>query len=214
MRYDQENAFVLHARPYRETSLLVELLTAQHGRIGLLARGVTGPRRQLLRAALQPLQWIRVDAVQRGELARLNAAEAVDYYMSIFKDAKKGTTAYYANDSHGKKAGEVLTVEFEIRGQKFLALNAGPEFTFTEAVSIIVECDSQEEIDHYWNSLTVNGGQEVQCGWLKDKYGLSWQITPAALPQLITKNPKKVFEVIMNSVKLNLPDLEAAANSR
>lgn len=96
MRYDQENAFVLHARPYRETSLLVELLTAQHGRIGLLARGVTGPRRQMLRAALQPLQWIRFDAVQRGELARLNTAEAVDAAPRLTGDAALG--AFYLNE--------------------------------------------------------------------------------------------------------------------
>jgi len=96
LRYDQENAFVLHARAYRETSLLVELLTARHGRIGLLARGVTGPRRQMLRAALQPLQWIRFDAVQRGELARLNAADAVDAAPRLVGDA--ALAAFYLNE--------------------------------------------------------------------------------------------------------------------
>lgn len=96
MRFDQENAFVLHTRPYRETSLLVELLTAQHGRIGLLARGVLGPRRQLLRAALQPLQWIRFDAVQRGDLARLNTAEAVDAAPRLVGDA--ALAAFYLNE--------------------------------------------------------------------------------------------------------------------
>ncbi|AXK72300.1 DNA repair protein RecO [Lysobacter sp. TY2-98] len=96
MRYVQENAFVLHARPYRETSLLVELLTAQYGRIGLLARGVTGPRRQLLRAALQPLQWIRFDAVQRGELAQLANGEAVDAAPRLVGDAALG--AFYLNE--------------------------------------------------------------------------------------------------------------------
>ncbi|GAB6197239.1 DNA repair protein RecO [Lysobacter xanthus] len=96
MRYAQENAFVLHARPYRETSLLVELLTAQYGRIGLLARGVTGPRRQLLRAALQPLQWIRFDAMQRGELAQLNSADAVDAAPRLVGDA--ALAAFYINE--------------------------------------------------------------------------------------------------------------------
>ena len=96
MRYDQENAFVLHTRPYRETSVLAELLTATHGRIGLLARGVTGPRRQLLRAALQPLQWIRFDAVQRGELAQLNSADAADAAPRLVGDA--ALAAFYVNE--------------------------------------------------------------------------------------------------------------------
>ncbi|MGY4515635.1 DNA repair protein RecO [Lysobacter sp. HA18] len=96
MRYAQENAFVLHARPYRETSLLLELLTAQYGRIGMLARGVTGPRRQLLRAALQPLQWIRFDAVQRGELAQMANAEAVDAAPRLIGDA--ALAAFYLNE--------------------------------------------------------------------------------------------------------------------
>ena len=95
-RYIEENAFVLHARPYRETSLLLEVLTAQHGRIGLLARGVTGPRRQMLRAALQPLQWIRFDALQRGELARLTGAEAVDAAPRLVGDA--ALAAFYVNE--------------------------------------------------------------------------------------------------------------------
>lgn len=142
------------------------------------------------------------------------AKEAVDFYLSVFKDAKKGETQYYTEDTFGRKEGEVLTIEFELRNQKFLALNAGPEFKFNESVSFIIHCDTQEEIDYYWAALTANGGEESQCGWLKDPYGVSWQITPTILPKLLAKDPetsKRVFAVVKNSVKLDIAQLEAAA---
>src|SRR5205809_188288 len=119
-----------------------------------------------------------------------NAEEAVDYYVSVFKDVKKGEIVRWTGEGPGV-AGSVLTVAFSIFGQEFVALNGGPQFKFTEAVSFVINCDTQEEIDYYWNTLTKDG-EESMCGWLKDKYGLSWQITPRALISMIgDKNQKK-----------------------
>ena len=110
--------------------------------------------------------------------------------------------------------GTVLTVTFELDGQEFLALNGGPQFRFTEAVSLVVNCEDQKEIDFYWSKLLEGGGEESQCGWLKDRYGLSWQITPKAIAKMITdKDPAKVSRVmqaLMPMVKLDLAKLEAA----
>jgi predicted 3-demethylubiquinone-9 3-methyltransferase (glyoxalase superfamily) len=115
-----------------------------------------------------------------------NAAEAaVKYYLSIFKDGKIINTTYYPSADSNELAsfqtdfaGKVLTIEFEILGMRLIAINAGPYFNFTEAISLMIPCSDQAEIDYYWNSLTANGGAESMCGWLKDKFGLSWQICP------------------------------------
>jgi len=128
------------------------------------------------------------------------AEEAVNFYASIFKDAKIKNVARYSEAAAkvaGRPAGSVVTVSFEIAGQSYLALNGGPIFKFTEAVSFIVNCETQEEVDYYWEKLT-EGGDEVQCGWLKDKYGLSWQITPTALGEMMSgKEPAKTERMMM-----------------
>lgn len=144
-----------------------------------------------------------------------NAEEAADFYCSVFKDAKKHT-AITDDVSGSAPKGKPLTVSFELFGQTFVALNGGPQFAFTEAVSFVVNCDTQEEIDYYWNALT-QGGQPSRCGWLKDKFGLSWQVVPRSLSQLLgDKDPAKagrVMQALMQMDKLNLPALEAAYRS-
>ena len=108
-----------------------------------------------------------------------------------------------------------MTAAFELEGQKFTALNGGPQFKFTEAISFVVNCETQEEIDYFWEKLSSNGGQEVQCGWVKDKYGLSWQIVPTILPQLISGDPQKsnrVMQALMQMKKLNIAELQLAAD--
>lgn len=116
------------------------------------------------------------------------AEEAAQFYTSIFQDAEIGTISRFGNEGfeyHGKPEGTAMTVDFRLNQMKFIALNGGPKFKFNEAVSIVIYCDTQEEIDHYWTALTA-GGEEGPCGWLKDKYGVSWQITPAILPDYLT----------------------------
>ena len=119
-----------------------------------------------------------------------NAEEAARFYVSVFKDARIKQTTYYGSwsQSPAHPEGSVLTVMFEIKGQEFMALNGGSNFKFNEALSLMVLCEDQDEIDHYWNALAGpgSGGQEVECGWLKDKYGLSWQIAPADFPKWIS----------------------------
>ena len=120
-----------------------------------------------------------------------NAEEAANFYVSIFKDSKILSISRCGDAGPGPK-GSVLVVKFQINGQEFFGLNGGPRFKFTEAISFTVNCETQEEVDEYWNKLTQNGGQESQCGWLKDKFGLSWQITPIILGQMMTdKDAKK-----------------------
>src|SRR5215467_3273744 len=121
-----------------------------------------------------------------------NAEEAANFYVSVFKNSRILETTHYTDAGPAPK-GTVMTVEFELEGQQFTALNAGPTFKFNEAISLLVHCQSQEEVDYYWDKLTADGGQESACGWLKDKYGLSWQITPDALLTLIKdSDPAKV----------------------
>ncbi len=143
-----------------------------------------------------------------------NAEEAVNFYTSIFKNSKIGKILHYTKSTEevsGKKAGTVLTVEFQLNGQDFLALNGGPEFKFTEAISFIVNCETQEELDHYWKKLSEGGDEKAQiCGWLKDKYGVSWQIVPAALSEIIQKNPEKVMEALLKMKKLDINALKKA----
>lgn len=138
-----------------------------------------------------------------------NAEEAVEFYMTVFKNSRRLDAVRNTDDTPGPK-GSVLTIAFELDGQRFTALNGGPAFKFTEAISFFVRCDTQEEVDDYWSKLTA-GGSEIQCGWLKDKFGLCWQIVPARLPELI-KNPN-AMRAMMGMKKLDIAKLERAANS-
>ncbi len=117
------------------------------------------------------------------------AEEAANFYVSVFSNSRIGAISRYGKEGfeiHGKKEGTAMTVTFELNGQEFTALNGGPQFRFNEAISFQVGCKSQDDVDHYWNSLTGGGGEEGPCGWLKDKYGVSWQIVPDILPTLMT----------------------------
>ena len=108
------------------------------------------------------------------------AEEAAEFYLSVFKDGQRGRVGRYTEAGPGEP-GSVLAVEFTVNGQKFVGINGGPEFTFNEAISFQLHCADQDEVDYYWSRLTENGGQEVQCGWLKDRFGVSWQVVPAVL---------------------------------
>ncbi len=139
------------------------------------------------------------------------AEEAAAFYTSIFPNSSIGKVARYGEGAPLPK-GTVMTVEFLLDGQKFLALNGGPIFQFTEAVSFVVNCQSQEEVDHYWEKLTA-GGSEVQCGWLKDKFGLSWQVVPTLLGKLAGGDPKKagkMMQALMTMKKLDCQALQQA----
>jgi len=140
-----------------------------------------------------------------------NAEEAVDFYLSVFKNSRKLGEFRNPNDNPAGPKGKVVTISFELDGQKFTALNGGPHFKFTEAVSFFVRCEDQAEVDYYWSKLTADGGSESQCGWLKDKFGLSWQIVPARALDLI-KNPK-AMQAMMGMKKLDIAELERAAKS-
>ena len=141
------------------------------------------------------------------------AEEAAKFYVSIFKNSKLGNLSYYGEGAPLPK-GTVLTATFYLDGQEFMALNGGPVFKFNEAISFVVTCQTQQEIDDYWKKLIADGGKEVQCGWLKDKYGLSWQIVPAALGEMMKdKDPAKtnrVMSALMQMVKLDIGGLENA----
>jgi predicted 3-demethylubiquinone-9 3-methyltransferase (glyoxalase superfamily) len=141
-----------------------------------------------------------------------NAEEAVDHYVSIFKNAKKGKVARYGDAGPGPK-GSVMTVGFQLEGQEFTALNGGPQFKFTEAVSFVVHCKTQEEIDGYWDKLLAGGGKVQACGWLKDRFGLSWQIVPTVLPELMSDPAKanKVMKALLQMKKLEIAALKRAA---
>jgi predicted 3-demethylubiquinone-9 3-methyltransferase (glyoxalase superfamily) len=134
------------------------------------------------------------------------AEAAAKFYVSVFRDGKLGKPMY----EPGSK--KVLVMPFEIQGQEFSALNGGPQFKFNESVSFVVHCKDQKEIDYYWDKLTADGGEESMCGWLKDKYGLSWQITPDRLLELM-RGPKagKVMQAFMKMRKFDLATLERAA---
>jgi len=149
------------------------------------------------------------------------AEEAANFYTSLFKNSKIGRILRYteeAAEAAGRPVGSVLTIEFEIEGQKFVALNGGPLFRFSESVSFVVNCETQEEVDYFWEKLTADGGEESQCGWLKDKFGLSWQITPTVLIDMLhDKDPGKA-ERVMNAMlqmqKIEIPKLKAAYDGK
>lgn len=142
-----------------------------------------------------------------------NGEDAARFYTSIFKNSRMGAISHYGEGQPLPK-GTVLTVEFQLNGQEFLALNGGPVFKFTEAISFVVNCDTQEEIDEYWEKLTSGGGTAVQCGWLKDKFGVSWQIVPAALEKWMHDNDQarteRVMQTLLTMVKLDMQRLQAA----
>jgi predicted 3-demethylubiquinone-9 3-methyltransferase (glyoxalase superfamily) len=142
------------------------------------------------------------------------AEEAASFYTSLLPDSRIDKVLRSPGDNPSAREGEVLTVEFTLAGQSFLGLNGGPQFRFTEAVSFIIECEDQAEVDRLWDALTADGGQPVQCGWLKDRYGLSWQITPKALPRLLAgpdkAGAKRAMEAMMEMVKIDVAALERA----
>ena len=140
------------------------------------------------------------------------AEEAAAFYIGIFPDSRIVNVTHYGPDMPGPE-GSVLTVEFELAGQTFVGINGGPQFTFDEAVSFEIRCQDQAEIDHYWDKLT-DGGEESQCGWLKDRYGLSWQVVPERWVELVTGDPEgaqRAFQAMMGMRKLDVAALEAAA---
>ncbi|NBD13747.1 VOC family protein [Corallococcus silvisoli] len=146
-----------------------------------------------------------------------NAEEAVNFYTSVFKDSKILSVARYGDEAPSKK-GSVLLIEFQLAGQQLLALNGGQDIPFTDAVSLSVSCESQAEVDDLWSKLTANGGRPVQCGWLKDRFGLSWQIVPTRMQELL-KDPdeakrSRVMLAMMKMVKLDIATLERAAEGR
>ena len=145
-----------------------------------------------------------------------NAEEAVNHYLSIFKNSKILEVSHYG-EAMPEHKGKVLTLLFEIEGQKFQALNAGPQFPFTEAISLSVDCETQEEVDALWSKLSA-GGSEGQCGWLKDKFGLSWQIVPRALTAMLkdkdTDKATRVMQVLFTMSKIDVDRLQQAYDQK
>jgi predicted 3-demethylubiquinone-9 3-methyltransferase (glyoxalase superfamily) len=141
------------------------------------------------------------------------AEEAAKFYTSIFKNSKIGKVARYPEGSPGP-AGAVMTVAFQIEGQDFVALNGGPHFKFTEAVSFMIECETQKDIDYHWERLLEGGGEPQQCGWLKDRYGLSWQVVPANIDQIFSDKDsakaQRAMQAMLKMIKLNIKELENA----
>jgi len=142
------------------------------------------------------------------------AEEAAQFYVSIFKNSKILNVSRYGDAGPGPK-GSVMVVNFQIAGQEFTALNGGPLFKFSEAFSFVVNCENQQEVDEYWSKLTSGGGQESQCGWLKDKFGFSWQIVPTALARLMSDkdpaNASRVMQALLQMKKIDIATLEEAA---
>ena len=149
------------------------------------------------------------------------AEDAANFYTSVFKNSKVGRIFRYTEEvaeNSGRPVGSVLTIEFEIEGQKFVALNGGPLFKFNESVSFVINCETQEEVDYSWGKLTADGGEESQCGWLKDKFGVSWQVTPTVLIDMLhDKDPEKA-ERVMNAMlemqKIEISKLKAAYDGK
>ena len=144
------------------------------------------------------------------------AEEAMNFYVSIFKNAKKTDVLCWGDVGPGPK-GSVLTCSFELDGREFMALNGGPQFKFTPAISLGVNCETQAEVDHYWDKL-LDGGKPMECGWLTDKFGISWQVTPTMLPRLLmdkdTPKANRVMAAMMKMVKLDIATLQQAADAR
>jgi predicted 3-demethylubiquinone-9 3-methyltransferase (glyoxalase superfamily) len=146
-----------------------------------------------------------------------NAEEAVKLYTSIFKNSKTGKIARYGEAGEkvaGRPKGSIMTIEFQLEGQKFVALNGGPLFKFNESISFVVNCETQKEVDYFWERLTANGGQESQCGWLKDKFGLSWQVVPMVLIEMLQdedhEKSERVMKAMLQMQKIDLKKLKDA----
>ena len=144
----------------------------------------------------------------------MNAEEAANFYVDLFDDGRILNVARYPEGSPGP-AGEVMTVEWELNGQKFVGINGGPQFQFSEAVSFMISCKDQEEVDYYWDRLTADGGKEGQCGWLSDKFGLAWQVVPEGMDEVFSDpDPAKAersMAAMMKMKKLDIAELRAAA---
>ena len=142
-----------------------------------------------------------------------NAEEAVNFYTSVFDHSKILGISRYGRSGPGPQ-GSIMTIRFELQGQEFVALNGGPTFKFNEAVSLVVNCKNQEELDRYWNAL-LKGGSPQQCGWVKDRYGLSWQIVPTVLTELLTDGDAaksdRVMKAVLGMIKLDIDELKRAA---
>ena len=153
---------------------------------------------------------------------KANAEEAVNYYISIFKNSQKTRETFYGKEGfefHGMAEGTVLTIEFLLDGQEFIALNGGPHFTFNEAISFVVNCDSQEEVDYFWNKLGEGGDPQAQmCGWLKDKFGVSWQVVPTVLTEMMldadSAKVSRVNNAVFQMKKLDIPTLQRAFDGK
>jgi predicted 3-demethylubiquinone-9 3-methyltransferase (glyoxalase superfamily) len=141
--------------------------------------------------------------------------EAARFYTSVFPNSRIVDVAHYGS-AGPREEGMVMTVEFELEGQRFIALNGGPDFTFNEAISFQVECETQEEVDRYWTALS-HGGEEGPCGWLKDRFGVSWQIIPTALPRLLAdpdrEKSQRVMQAMLAMKKIEVAELERAAGA-
>lgn len=149
------------------------------------------------------------------------AEDAAKFYVSIFEDSKIESVNYYGKEGHeihGRPEGMVLTVAFRLQGHPMVALNGGPQFNFTEAVSFQIMCDSQEEVDYFWAKLTADGGSPGHCGWLKDRFGLSWQVVPAAAIQMLqdpdSTKTERLTRALLRMRKLDLADLERAFHGK
>jgi len=143
-----------------------------------------------------------------------NAQEAIQFYTSVFKNSRTGISSNQTDDTPGP-TGEFMVGKFYLNGQEFMALNGGPTFHFTEAISLVVNCEDQEEVDYFWDKLISGGGAPSQCGWLKDKFGLSWQIVPTALGELMASKDKsasqRAMAALMKMTKIDIKQLEDAA---
>lgn len=143
-----------------------------------------------------------------------NAEEAAQFYVSVFKNSRILDVSRYGDAGPGPK-GQAMVVRFQIEGQEFLALNGGPQFKFTEAISFTIHCETQNEVDYYWDRLSA-GGKEVQCGWLQDRFGLSWQVTPTVLPRLLQDpdpaKSQRVMKAMLGMGKIDIAGLERAYN--
>jgi predicted 3-demethylubiquinone-9 3-methyltransferase (glyoxalase superfamily) len=145
-----------------------------------------------------------------------NAEEAATFYVSVFENSRVTNITHYT-EAGPREAGMVLTVEFELNGQRFVGINGGPHFTFDEAISFEIDCETQEELDYYWERLS-DGGEEGQCGWLKDRFGVSWQVVPAGMAELFAdpdrQRAARAMEAMLKMRKLDLAALQAAADGR
>jgi predicted 3-demethylubiquinone-9 3-methyltransferase (glyoxalase superfamily) len=146
-----------------------------------------------------------------------NAEEAMNFYLPLFKDSKTISVARNPPGAPGPE-GALLVASIQLEGQEFLLMNGGPGHPFTDAISLMISCNSQEELDHYWDGLLAGGGSPVACGWMKDKFGLSWQVTPTILPQLLGDPDRtkagRVMQAMMKMIKLDIPALKAAAEGK